>query len=415
MTKSRMDGFHNVAELRDAARRRLPRGVFEFIDRGTEDEVAIANNRTAFERIKLHPRILVDISGRSLETSLFGAKLEMPIVIAPTGAAGLCWHDGEIAMARAAAAAGIPFTLANGSFAPMERVAREAGGRLWFQIYLAKDRQLTYGLLDRAQGAGVEALIVTVDTPVSPNREHNARNGFAIPFRPNATLLADVLCHPRWLTGVMFRYLLTSGIPRFENYPQGQQFNILAPSGAAARARSDSMTWEDIVRLRERWPRTLILKGVLRQEDAERAMKIGVDGVIVSNHGGRMLDSSPAPIDVLSEIVGAVGHRLTVMLDSGIQRGSDIVKALALGARAVLIGRATLYGVSVGGESGAGKALSLLRTELDRTMALVGCKSVAELAEQRVHVVQQRTANHSGCANEKIPAYVQWPAGTGLV
>lgn len=377
-----LDRAYNVWDLRALARRRLPRGLFEFIDRGTEDEIALANNRAVFERIRFRPRTLVDVSRRSQQVTLFGRAHEMPIAIAPTGTAGLLWYQGEIALARAARAAGIPFTLATGSMTAMEKVAAEAGGTLWFQLYLWPDRSLSQKLVERARAAGYEALIVTVDGVVAGNREYNLRNGFTVPFTFTRRNVADVLAHPRWLLGVLARYLATTGMPRYENYPSEIKYRVTARPMGRSQMRNDSLDWNDLKALRRLWPGTLMVKGILHPQDAAAAADCGADAVIVSNHGGRNLDGAVSPIEVLPEVVEAVGHRITVLVDSGFRRGSDVVKALALGAKAVLIGRATLYGVAAGGEAGARRALALLREEIDRVMALIGARSVAELSPE---------------------------------
>lgn len=377
-------GAFNVADLREIARRRLPKGIFEFVDRGAEDEVSLRNNRTAFEGIRLRPRVLVDVSQRSQEITLFGHRQKMPIAIAPTGAAGIMWHEGEIALARAAAAAGIPFTLATGSLTAMERVVARAGGRIWFQLYMYADRSLSYQLVERAKSAGLEALMVTVDSPVFSNREYNLRNGFTIPLSYTPRNVADVLRHPRWLAGVWMRYLLTTGMPRYENYPEAVKSSISARPMGRALKLNDSLTWEDVRVLRKLWPRTLMVKGVLRPQDAALAADSGADAVIVSNHGGRVVDGAVAPIEVLPKIVDAVGKRMTVMVDSGFRRGTDVVKALALGANAVLVGRATLYGTAAAGEAGAARAITIFRDEIDRTLALLGCSGIAALNPDHV-------------------------------
>ncbi len=372
----------NVADLRDMAQRRLPKGIFEFIDRGAEDEVSLRNNRAAFDRIRLRPRVLVDVSRRSQEITLLGQRQQMPIAIAPTGAAGILWHEGEIALARAAAAAGIPFTLATGSLTAMEKVVERAGGRLWFQLYMYADRSLSYQLVERAKAAGLEGLIVTVDSPVFSNREYNLRNGFTIPLSYTPRNIADVLRHPRWLAGVLTRYLLTTGMPRYENYPDAVKSSITARPMGRALKLNDALTWEDVRELRKRWPRTLMVKGILRSQDAVLAADCGADAVIVSNHGGRVVDGALAPIEVLPEIVDAVGKRVPVIIDSGFRRGTDVVKALALGASAVLVGRATLYGTAAAGEAGAARAITFFREEIDRTLALLGCNSIAALKRE---------------------------------
>jgi (S)-mandelate dehydrogenase len=378
-------GAYNIFDLREIAVRRVPKGLFEFVDRGTEDEVSLRGNRAVFDRIKFKPRTLIDVSKRSQEITLFGHTQKMPICVAPTGTAGLMWYEGEIALARAARAAGIPFCLATGSMTAMERVATEAGGRLWFQLYMWPDKSMSHKLVERARAAGFETLVVTVDGAVSPNREYNLRNGFTIPFTFTSGNVTDVLMHPRWLFGVLARYIMTTGMPRYENYPSEIKYRITAAPMGRSQMKNDSLNWEDLKVLRRMWPGPLIVKGIAHPQDAILAADCGADGVVVSNHGGRNLDGSMAPLEALPDVVDAVAKRITVMVDSGFRRGSDVVKALALGAHAVLIGRATLYGVAAGGETGAARALDLLREEISRVMALVGARSVAELGPEFLH------------------------------
>jgi isopentenyl diphosphate isomerase/L-lactate dehydrogenase-like FMN-dependent dehydrogenase len=382
-------GAYNIADLRELAKRRTPKGIFEFVDRGTEDEIGVRNNRAIFERIKLKPRTLVDVSQRSQEITLFGKKQPMPIVIGPTGSAGLMWYHGEAALARAAAAAGIPFSLATGSTTAMETVAEESpGATRWFQLYMWPDRSLSHQLVERARNAGFEALIVTVDGAAAGNREYNMRNGFTMPFRFTRRNCTDVLMHPRWMMGTLLRYIATTGMPKYENYPTHVKNRITNLPMGRASPRSDSTTWDDLRALRKLWPHTMIVKGILHPQDAVMAAECGAEGVVVSNHGGRNLDSAISSIEALPEILDAVGKRMTVMVDSGFRRGSDVVKALALGAHAVLIGRATLYGTGAGGEVGAARAIALFREEINRVMALLGVRSIAELG--REHLVLPR-------------------------
>jgi (S)-mandelate dehydrogenase len=372
-------GAYDIDDLRELARKRLPKGIFEFMDRGNGDEIAMANNRAAFERVKLAPHALVDTSKRSLAIELFGKQLNMPLGIAPTGSAGLTWHEGEIALARAAKAAGIPFTLATGSMTSLERVATEAGGNLWFQVYMWPDRAMSHKLVERAKAAGYEALVVTVDTPVTPGREYNLRNGVIVPFRFTRRNVTHVMLRPRWVLTVLLRYLMTTGMPRYENYPTDVKSRITALPMGRSMMVTDSLTWDDLKQLRRIWDRPLMVKGILRPEDAVRAAECGADGVIVSNHGGRAVDSTPAPIEVLPHIADAAGDRIAVIVDSGFRRGADVVKALALGAKAVLIGRATLYGTAIAGEAGAARAIEIYRDEIDRMLALIGCPDVKSL------------------------------------
>jgi (S)-mandelate dehydrogenase len=376
-----LDRCYNIADLREAAKKRLPKAVFDYVDKGSEDQLAVAGNSQAFRNLKLRNKVLVDLTARRLDATLFGKPMSLPLAIAPTGIAGLCWYQGELELAKAAAKAGVPFTLATGSSTGMEVVAGEAGGRLWFQLYMWDDRKLSYELVKRAQAAGFEALIVTVDSGLGANREHNKRNGFNLPFRLTPRVTRDVLLHPRWLAGVLLRYLMTSGMPKHENYPAGYQQRVTSGPGLKKSFRAESLTWADIDRLRDLWPGTLMVKGILRPDDAAQAVEHGADAVVVSNHGGRNMDSAVPTLEVLPDIVRAVGDRTTVILDSGVRRGSDIVKALALGADAVLTGRATLYGTGLAGRAGAEHAIGILRMEFEKTMAYIGCNSPAEITE----------------------------------
>jgi isopentenyl diphosphate isomerase/L-lactate dehydrogenase-like FMN-dependent dehydrogenase len=370
---------YNIADLRELARKRLPKGLFEFMDRGCEDEVSLRNNRAVFERIKLKPRVLNDVSGRNQSITLFGHKQDMPVAIAPTGTPGIMWFEGELALARAAKAAGIPFTLATTTLTAMERIVDEVGGRLWFQLYMYADRSLSRWIAERAKTAGYEALIITVDSATFSNREYNLRNGFTIPVTYSLKNIADVVAHPRWLATVWLRYMLGGGLPLYENYPPAVKASVKAAPMGRAMKLNDALNWDDIREMRKLWPGTLMIKGVLNPIDAALAADCGVDGVIVSNHGGRVIDGALAPIEALPAMLDAVGKRMTVIVDSGFRRGSDVVKAMALGAHAVLLGRATLYGVAAAGEAGATRALTIMREEIDRVLALIGCRGIDEL------------------------------------
>ena len=383
-----VEDAHNIFDLRDMAKRRLPKWLFEFVDRGTEEEVALRNNREAFERIKLIPRMLVDVSGRKLDTTLFGKEHKMPIGIAPTGAAGMMWFQGELALARAARDAGIPFSLATGSITSMEKVAGEVGGTLWMQLYMWAERRLSHQLVRRASNAGFEALLVTVDGVVAGNREYNRRNGFSVPFKYNRKNTTDVLLHPRWMFGVLGRYLANGGMPTRENFPDELRTKITTAYGGDRNTRNDSLCWDDLKALRDIWPGKLLVKGLLHPDDAMKSLECGADGIIVSNHGGRNCDAAPAPIDVLPEIVKTVGDRTTIVFDSGVRRGSDVVKAIALGAQMVLIGRSTLYGTAAAGEAGARRALDIYRGEISRAMAQIACNRISEIGPEHVLLPQ---------------------------
>jgi len=368
---------HNIWDLRKQAKARLPRAIFEFIERGTEDDCLIRQNREALERIKFDPRTLRDVSSRDQSITLFGRKQPTPMVIAPTGTADLMWYNGERAVAGAANAAGIPFTQTTSSTTPFADIAAIVESGLWLQLYLWERRDLSWDLVERAKAHGFEALVLTVDTPLFPLREHNKRNGMSNPIRPNPTLALDFAIHPRWTLSVLARYFLTGGVPQFANYPKEVGGKI---TGIVSRVtNSTSVNWDDVKELRKRWSGKLILKGILNDDDARLARDHGVDGLAVSNHGGRNFDSSPASIDVLAGIVDAVGQDMTILWDGGVRRGADVLKAMAIGADAVMIGRATLYGAAAAGRAGAKHALDLLQIEIDMAMAMLGITSLDQL------------------------------------
>ncbi|WP_137046010.1 alpha-hydroxy acid oxidase [Pseudolabrys sp. FHR47] len=369
----------SIEDARKAAKRRLPRLLFEYIDRGAEDEISIAANRERLDAIELAPSVLIDVTGRSMAAELFGAVQPSPLIIAPTAVAGLVWHDGEIALAKAAAKAGIPFCVSTQSITPIERIAAESGARLWFQLYVWKNRQRTLALIDRAFQAGAEALVLTVDTAVGPIREYNLRNGFSIPLKPSLRAGIDVALHPRWTANVMLRALLTSGVPTYAHYPDEFRTPIGRKSLSTEVDLAPDVTWDDVRLLRERWKGKLILKGILTVEDAEKALAHGVDGIVVSNHGARNLDCAPGPTDALPAIVAAVGEKLEVLADSGVRRGADIARFIALGAKGVMIGRATLFGVAIGGADGASHVLNLLHQQLSATMGMLGARELSDI------------------------------------
>ena len=377
---------YNIEDLRAIAQHRLPRIAWEFLERGAEEEVTLAANRKVFERIRFLPRALVDVSKRSQKVTVFGRVFDSPFGIAPTGAAGLYCHEADIALARAARRANIPFALSTASFEPMERVIREGGGDPWFQLYMSEDRVTAERLVRRALEAGYGVLVHTTDIPVAGNREFNRRNGFEIPPKFTPSTLLDGLAHPRWLAGVFLKTLLTSGVPRFRNLDVSVDGRIVPTTLSGFRERRDGLDWKHFDWLRELWPKKLVVKGIMTVEDAKLAAQHGADGIVVSNHGGRQLDGAPSPIEVLPQIAQAVGEYMEILVDSGFRRGSDIVKALALGADMVLVGRATLYGAAAGGEPGIVRALDLLKSEVDRVMALIGCSNVGQLGPEYLRV-----------------------------
>lgn len=374
----------NIEDLRKIAKRRLTRGLFEFVDRGSEDDVALRHNRAALEAIKLRSRVLNDTSERHTQSSIFGAPVDMPLVIGPTGPAGFVWYRGETELAKAAAKAGIPFTLASTSNTPMEDILEKGGGRQWYHLYVWRDMEASLKAVPRAEAAGFEALVLTVNSTVPYNREFDVRNGVTMPVRLTPRNIADIVTHPRWLFGTVGKYVLADGhLPRYSNIdmPEGL-------SSAGVRDflfKNDTLDWGFLKRIRDMWPRKLVVKGILHAEDAAKCAEHGVDCVIVSNHGGIASDAALAPIDVLPSVVREVGDRMTVIVDSGFRRGSDVLKGLALGADAVIVGRATLYGVAAGGEAGASRALEILHSEIRRTMGVMGLTDLSQIT--RDHVV----------------------------
>jgi (S)-mandelate dehydrogenase len=380
-----LDRAVSIEDLRVLAKRRLPRAIFDFFDGGAEDEVTLRENRAAFERVRLLPRVLVNVAEVDTTISLFGKPSPLPLAIAPTGGISAGRAGAELILARAAKAYGVPFTLATPAAFTVERVAEEVGGRLWFQLYAVRNKEFREKLLARAAGAGYEAVLVTVDLPVSGKRERDPRNGFHTPYSPSWRNSRDVLFKPAWLVEIMRHGL--PGMAHFVDY----QFST--PKGtdivtAVGREMDAGLDWEALKRLRDLWPRKLLLKGVERPDDAERAVAAGCDGIVVSNHGGRQLDGAAPTLEALPAISSAVGNKMTVLLDGGVRRGVDILKARALGAQAVLTGRATLFGAMAAGERGALRALEILSSELQRAMQLCGARSVAEIGP---HLVQRNS------------------------
>lgn len=368
---------YSIADLRRLAERRLPRAIFDFFDGGAEDEVTLRDNRAAFERVRIVPRVLADVRAPDLACEILGGPSKMPFVIAPTGAIGIAWPGADLAIARTARALGIPYTLSTNATASIEDIAREGPDRRWFQLYVLRDRTFVEKLIARAEAAGYEALVPTVDLATGGKRERDFRNGFTIP--PTLKLrhvLAGAL-RPAWA----WQILMNGGLPDFVNVRGygGTDARGLKLASSVGRDIDPGFCWDDLARLRERWKGKLVVKGVSSIDDAERLVSMGVDGVWVSNHGGRQLDGAIASLDAMAAIARAVGSRITVLMDGGVRRGIDALKARALGAQGVAVGRATLYGVGAGGEEGARHALAILTSELVRAMQLSGMRSIGEI------------------------------------
>jgi L-lactate dehydrogenase (cytochrome) len=369
---------HSIRDLRRVAKRRLPRAVFDYVDGGAEDETTLRRNVTDFEGYDLVPRALIDVAEVDLVTSLLGQPIDFPVILAPTGLTRLVHHVGEVAAARAAARAGTIYSLSALASTSIEALADAAAGPKWFQIYVWKDRDLVKEFFERCRVAGYQALCLTVDVPGLGQRERDLRNGMTIPPRITVRTVLDASRRPRW----WWSFLRSPRITMANVVGRGEagRTDVTALGTYVNRQFDPSVTWDDVARMIEQWNGPFAIKGILRAEDALRAIELGVRAIVVSNHGGRQLDHAASAIDVLPEIVDAVGNRAEVILDGGVRRGTDVVKALALGARACMIGRAYLYGLGAGGEQGVDRSLELLRNEIRRTMVLLGCPSLAELS-----------------------------------
>jgi len=371
-----------IEDLRRIARRRLPNFSFEYVEGGAEDEVTLRRNRDVFERFGWLPRALVGAGPPDLATNLFGKPVSMPVVVAPTGFNGLLWPQGDVALAKAATAAGIPFTLSTAGNCSIKRLSAAVPGNLWFQLYAYRDETVVDRLIDRVREAGCDVLLVTADAPVLGAREWDQRN-YRAPMKLSIPSILDVLAHPRWLREVMIPH----GAPTFENLteflPPGQYSALIGAKYSFSQINSQ-LSWRDIERIRGRWQGKLVVKGLLCVEDARRAVEAGVDGIVLSNHGGRQLDGAVSAVELLPAVAAECGARLTLMVDGGFRRGTEVLKALALGADAVLLGRSVLYGLAAGGEAGAAHALGLLRAEMERALLLLGCPGVKELGRHLI-------------------------------
>lgn len=378
-----LDKCVNLDDLRALAQKRVPKLIYDFIEGGVDDEAGLVRNEDAFRQRPLVPRYMVDVTTKlDQETELFGRTFSSAWGIAPTGGVGNYRRGGDMMLCRAARDANLPFIMSGASNASMEEMAAEAPEHGWYQLYTARDRSIAEDMIRRADGLNIPVLVVTVDVPTGSNRERNRRNGFGRPLKLSLGTKLDALRRPLWL-----KDYLQTGIAMCENWKK------YAPPGSTADQVGEfmatqlpnSITWKDVENFRKLWKRPLVLKGVMRVDDAKRAADMGVDGLIVSNHGARQLDRAPSALDVLPAIDAAVGDRMTLMLDGGIRRGSDILVALASGAKFVFMGRPTLYGTVAGGQQGATKAIQIVRDELNKVMAQVGCPVLRECGPEFLH------------------------------
>lgn len=367
----------NIEDLRQQARRKVPRAIFDYVDRGSYDEISYRANSDDLKAIRFRQRVLIDASNRSLATTMLGENVSMPIAIAPTGLTGLLCGDGEMLAARAAENAGIRFTLSTMSICSIEDVRSATKGPFWFQLYVFRDRGFSESVIERAKAAGCTALFVTVDLPLRGQRHADIKNGLQVPPKLTLRNALDIATKPAWAASVLMGRRKSFG--NIDAYIKGK--GSVWAAGAWANNNFDStLSWDDVAWVRKLWPGKLVLKGVLDAEDAKKAADLGADAIVVSNHGGRQLDGAPATIAVLPRIVDALQDRIEVLFDGGVRSGQDVLKALALGARGCLIGRAYLYGLAAMGEAGVTKAVNLIAEELRVSMSLTGVRDVSQVS-----------------------------------
>jgi (S)-mandelate dehydrogenase len=374
----------NIDDLKLFAKRRMPRISFDFVEGGVEDEYGLDHNAAAFRNRRLVPRYLTDVSTRHQTVTLFGKTYASPFGIAPTGLAGLFRRNADLFLATAAVEANIPYIMSSVANASLEQAAAIARDNMWFQIYCTNTKDVMWDLIRRAELAGIQVLVVTADVPLPQKRERNLRNGFSHPLKMTAASMIEALAHPAWV----YEYFRHGGMPMMENWRKYSPDGASADQVAAVFAKENpcpGQTWSDIEEIRRRWPGQLVIKGILHPDDARRAVNAGADAVYVSNHGGRQFDRAPAPIEVLPAISAAIGSKTTILMDSGIRRGIDIVTARCLGARAAFVGRATLYGTAAGGLQGARRAIDILRQEIDMALGGLGCAAVEDLGPEYLH------------------------------
>lgn len=371
----------SVMEYRRQAQRRLPRLAFDYLEGGAEDGRTLARNAAAYADIEFRPDVLVDVTDCQLDTPVLGASAAMPAIVGPTGLNGLFWPDADVHLARAAHQAGLPFVLSTASTSLLEDVRAATAGELWLQLYVQRDRRIAEHLMDRAWQNGYTVLFLTVDVPVHGNRDHDKRNGFKLPLRPSGRLMLDLAAHPGWCWR-----MLRHGGPQLKNLAvsSNARENITEQASALSRQMDLALSWNDVAWLRRHWRGRIVIKGIQGLADARRAHAHGVDGIVLSNHGGRQLDGSRSAFDQLAEIVDAVGDRIDVMMDGGVQRGTHVLKALALGAKAVGLGRYYLFPLAAAGRPGVERALEQMRVEIERAMKLMGCRTVGELGRRQL-------------------------------
>src|SRR4030088_1954126 len=374
--------YLSLDDFEPTARRRLPKFLYGYISGGAETDAALADNRRAFEEYGFVPRVLNDVSNREQTTKLFGKTYAAPFGIPPMGSAALCAYRGDVVLARAAAAMNVPMILSASSLITLEDVRRE-NPIASYKAYLAGDAARSEHLVERRAAAGYDTFVVTADVPVSSNRENNIRNGFQVPFAITPKVAWDTMTHPHWLFGTWARTLLNHGMPHFENMDAGRGPPALSKNLMRNIGKRDQLAWKHVELIRRRWSGKLVVKGLIAPADARIARECGVDGVLVSNHGGPQLDATVSSMRTLPDIAAEAGD-MTVMLDGGIRRGTDVIKALALGAHFVFIGRPLLSAAVAGGEAGVQRALTLLRDEVDRDMALLGIRSISEISADLV-------------------------------
>jgi len=382
----RLSRIRNFLDLERAGKRHLPRPIYGYVANAAEEGKSLAANRAAFDDYCFVPRALRDVSRVSLETELLGTRYAAPFGIAPMGISALSAYRGDLALARAASRAEVPMIMSGSSLIPMEEVARIDGSD-WFQAYLPGDRPGIEALIERIERAGFRNLVITVDYAVPPNPDNNRRSGFSSPIRPSARLALDGLLKPRWLYGTFYKTLRHQGIPHFENNHATRGIPVISRNVNRDFSGRTHLDWDYLALVRERWPGNLVVKGILHPEDAKRAKDHGADGIIVSNHGGRQLDGAIAPLRALPDIVEAVGD-YPVMIDSGFRRGTDVLKALALGARFVFFGRPFNYAAAYAGEAGVEHAIRLMWEEIARDMALLGITEIQQMDKSRLREVR---------------------------